>query len=115
MFASYKMVSVLFTLLLWAYPARSISGIHSPIPIAPKVDIADNLWLLDLYFVLLNREQDAVGYRDNLQAMQFGGQSRQVVYDSFIYSQEFQSNPSLQVILKLSLVLELRHISTLFI
>ena len=98
MFTLFIITYFLLTLLLCAIPAHSISGIHSPLPISPKVDIADNLWLLDLYHVLLNRDQDADGYRVNLQALQFGGQSRDDVYDSFVYSQEFQLNPSLQVV-----------------
>lgn len=86
----------IFAIIFLRTAIAGIPGINTPISIDPKVDIDDNLWLLDLYPIILGRSQDAEGYRTNLNALQRNGQTRNDIYNAFVNSKEFQSNPSLQ-------------------
>ena len=75
--------------------AAGIPGIHFTLPINATVSIEDNTWLSDLYAIILNRNSDYAEYSTNLLNMQKGA-SRKDIYNMFISSQEFQSNPSLR-------------------
>lgn len=95
-----SLLSLLLSSLLLSKGAvsasSSIAGIHFPLPINATVDIGDNTWLSDLYFIILNRSSDYSGYSTNLLNMQKNGLSRKDMYNNFITSAEFQSNPSLK-------------------
>jgi hypothetical protein len=78
-----------------AAASGGIPGIHFPLPINATVDIEDNTWLSDLYPIILGRSSDYPGYSTNLVSMQKGA-SRKDMYNMFVTSTEFQSNPSLK-------------------
>lgn len=87
--------ALLLLCLLLTGSAQPIPGVHVPLPIDPVVTITTGVWLTYLYPLILRREADPVGFRTNFLDMTQNGMSQQVIYNAFISSPEWTSNPAL--------------------